>query len=506
MATPWSMKLGSVNLTAGAVTAPARPTDETPFRIALLGNFSGHTGPPRALSTLRPALVDRDNFEEVLARLNVQVRLPGEAGSPLLTLRFRELDDFHPDRLFERLEAFRGLRDLRRRLSDPKTFAAAAAEVRGWAGAAAPAATPAAPPPLKPEDWLEQALGGTPGGREPAATLPGGEDWNAFLRRVVAPHLVPGTDPSQSELVARVDEATTAQMRAVLHHPDFQALEGAWRAVHLLVRRLDTDEGLKLYLLDATREELAADLHAAELPGSGLYRLLVEQSVGTAGGQPWALLVGDYTFGPTVEDALLLARLGMVAAGAGAPFVAGADSRLFGCPSVAQTPDPDDWKAAPDAQAGEVWQALRATPQAAYLGLVAPRFVVRMPYGEGAAATETFEFEELPAGTPHEGYLWGNPAFLCALLLGQGFNRFGWDLRPGEVLEVGSLPAHVYRAEGERRLKPASEAVLSDRAAGRMMDAGVMPLLAVQGTDRVRLARFQSLAAPATVLAARWES
>ncbi len=509
MATPWSMKLGGVNLTAGAIGPVEQPTDETPFRIALLGNFSGHRGPARSFSIVRPLLVDRDSFEEVLARLNAKVHLPERAGVPPLTIPFRELDDFHPDRLFERLEAFRALRDLRSRLSNPKTFPAAAAEVRSWAGSPAPAkAEPAAPAPSAPPDsgdLLAEILSSAPGA-ESSPTLPGGVDWNAFLRQAVAGHLVPGAEPDQAELIARVDEATAEQMRAILHHPDFQALESAWRAVHLLVRRLDTDEGLKLYLLDVTKEELSADLHAAELQSSGVYRLLVEQAVGTAGGQPWTLLVGNYTFGPTVEDGLLLARLGMVAGAAGAPFLAAADSRLFGCLSVSQTPDPDDWKLAADPQGREVWQAVRGTPQAQYVGLAAPGFLLRLPYGKSAGAVDAFDFEELPAGTPHEGYLWGNAAFACALLLGQAFNRSGWGMRAGETIEIGSLPTHVYRAEGERRLKPAAEAVLSDRAAGRILDEGVMPLLAVQGTDRVRLARFQSVAAPATALAGRWES
>src|SRR5207244_7924857 len=128
MGKPRSMKLGDIRLAAGMSEAPERPADETPFRMLLLGNFSGRTGDRPPLANRRPVLVDRDNFENALAKLDVQVRLPaGPFGPAPLTLRFRELDDFHPDRLFERLEMFAALRDLRRRLSDPQTFRAAAA-------------------------------------------------------------------------------------------------------------------------------------------------------------------------------------------------------------------------------------------------------------------------------------------------------------------------------------------------------------------------------------------
>jgi type VI secretion system protein ImpC len=505
-----SLNLGDIHLTAGSPEAAGRPTEEVPFRILLLGSFSGRqTGAP--LAGRRPVLIDRDNLDEVLARLDVQARLPlGRDGPTPLTVRFKELDDFHPDRLFASLETFAALRNLRRRLESPRTFAEAAAEVRGWTSAPAPAAAPppapAAPPPSDPAALLEHILGGESAPAPTPAGPPAAVDWNAYLRRVVAPYLVPGTDPDAEELVARVDAATADQMRAVLHHPAFQAVESAWRALHLLTRRLDTDEGLKLYLLDVTKEELAADLAgAAELRGSGTFKLLVEQTVGTPGAAPWALLAGNYTFGPTPEDALLLARLGAVARAAGAPFLAGADTRLFGCASPAATPDPDDWGAPPGGEAGEVWAALRGTPQAASLGLAAPRFLLRQPYGKGSNPVEAFALEELPGGKPHEGYLWGNAAFACALLLGEAFNRAGWGLRPGMFLEIDSLPAHIYSEDGESRLKPCAEAILTERAAERILDAGVMPLLSVRDRDKVRLGRFQSLAAPAAPLAGRWQ-
>ena len=511
MAKPWSMKLGDIRLTAGTSEAPERPAEETPFRILLLGNFSGRSAGRSA--NRRPLLIDRDNFEEVLTKLDVQVHLPAGQGSPApLTLHFHDLDDFHPDRLYERLEMFEALRDLRRRLSNSKTFHAAAAEVRGWAtetratSASSPAPRAEAPPPSEPSALLEQILGGSTPAETESTEGPSASDWNAFLRQIVSPHLEPGIGDEQEELIARVDEATSAQMRVLLHQPAFQAIEAAWRGVHLLTRRLDTDEGLKLYLLDITKEELAADLAAVEdLRASGTYRLLIEQTIGTPGGQPWAVLMGNYTFGPSAEDGLLLARMGLVAKTAGAPFLAAAESRLFGCASLAATPDPDDWNEVPAAEAREFWAALRATPQAAYLGLAAPRFLLRLPYGRDASVTEAFEFEELPPDAPHEAYLWGNPAFACALLLGEAFNRAGWGLRPGMIQDIGSMPAHVYSEDGEGRLQPCAEVLLRDRAIERILGAGVMPLLSLPDSDKVRLGRFQSLAEPTTALAGRWE-
>jgi type VI secretion system protein ImpC len=506
MAKSWSMKVGDIRLASGPSEAPARPADDAPFRILLLGDFSGRPALDVPLTGRRPVPIDRDNFEEVLPKLDVRVCLPaGQVGPEPLTIPFRELDDFHPDRLYEQLEVFDALRDLRARLGNPRTFDSAAAEVRSWAGSRAAAGNEAKSPPSSSDaaDLIEELLSGAshPGSAQEGAA----SDWNAFLRQLVAPHLVPGADADQDELIARVDQASAAQMRALLHHPEFQAREAAWRAVHLLVRRLDTDEGLKLFLLDLSRAELSSDLAGADdLRGSHLYRLLVEEAISTPGGQPWAVLAGDYTFGPSSQDALLLARLGLVAQAAGAPFLAAADSRLFGCSSLAKTPDPHDWDLSASDEESEVWAAVRATPQAGYLGLTAPRWLVRFPYGADAASTEQFPFEELPQGAAHAGYLWGNPAFACALLLGQAFNQASWGLRPGMVSEIDNLPAHVYQEDGEGRLKPCAEVVLSERACDRILAAGVMPLLSLAGRDKVRLARFQSLAAPSTPLAGRW--
>jgi type VI secretion system protein ImpC len=502
MAKSLSFGRADVGLTPGPAAARARPEPETPFCIALLGDFSGRgAGPggpavPR-VGDRRALAVDRDNLDEVLAQVGPTVRLPaGVAGDAEVTLRFGELDDFHPDRLFGRLEVFRALRELRAELANPATFAAAAARMRGWAPAEAgppppkqPAPAPKAPP-ADPAGLLEQILGGTPGR---PAERPGGE-WDDFLRRVLEPHLLPRTDYArQAELLALADEAAGRQMRALLHHPDFQAAEAAWRAAAFLTRRLDTGPHLRLSLLDVSQAELAADLASADDPAAtGLCRLLADRAEGDV---PWAVVAGLYAFGP--DDAGLLARLAVVARRAGAPFLAEASPRLVGCESLARTPDPDDWRP------GEApaWGALRRLPEAAYLGLALPRFLLRLPYGKETSPVEAFDFEELPGGTPHEGYLWGNPATLCAGLLGEAFGRDGWGLRPGGPQEVDGLPVHVYRAEGESRATPCAEAVLVERAAEAIRDRGLMPLRSVRGRDAVRLAGFVSLADPPAPLA-----
>lgn len=236
-----------------------------------------------------------------------------------------------------------------------------------------------------------------------------------------------------------------------------------------------------------------------------MYKLLVEQALGTAGGEPWAVIVGNYSFGQNRHDAELLGRMAKITAAAGAPFIAAADSNLLGCDSLADTPDPDDWRSSGEESALAAWQALQKLPESANLGLALPRFLLRLPYGAETDPLEQFEFEELGDEPQHEGYLWGNPCFACACLMGQAFSADGWNLQPGTGADIDNLPLHIYRAAGETCIKPCAEALLTERAAEKIMNSGFMTFVSYSDQDRIRLARYQSLTLPPSRLAGRWD-
>ena len=490
----------------------AAPDPETPFRLLVLGDFSGResrgVAEPANLGFDRlPVRVDRDNFAEILEEMDVALTLRlGGGGRPETTFRLRSLEDFHPDRLLERTPAFGALRRTREELQDPATFAEAAATVRSWTHAVV-AATPA---PAKPEpaarstseDVVADLLAGA---REKAGRRP--EDLDRFVRGIAAPHAVPAEDPQVPELVAAVDAMIGSWIRNALHHPGFQALEAAWRGLDWLVSRLETDSQLQVWMLDVSKAELAEDLRSARsLETSGWRKVLVSQVLDSPDAEPWAAVGGLYAFDRTVEDVALLARLARVARQADAPLIGAASPGVVGCAGFGGAPDPSDWRpGAPDAPAAQIWAALRELPEARWLGLAAPRFLLRLPYGKDTDPAETFAFEEMPEGAGHEDYLWGGPALICLALLGEAFAENGWRLRPGSAQEVGGLPLHVFTDDGERRIKPCAEAALSGRALEALLDAGVMPIVSAYGRDVVRLARFQSIASPAAPLAGRWD-
>jgi type VI secretion system protein ImpC len=327
-----------------------------------------------------------------------------------------------------------------------------------------------------------------------------------FVKQTVEPYSVPKPHPRQAELTAKVDSAIGVLMRRILHHPDFQAVEAAWRGLHFLVSQLETDEDLKLYLVDISKAELTTELSRTDdISATGLYKLLVKQTAELGNEEPWAVLGGNFIFDRTPEDAALLSGLAKLSKALGAPFIAAAHPHLLGCESLAETPDPDDWRLPnDDPMTGEAWAALRKLPEAAFIGLALPRFLLRLPYGKETEPIERFDFEEMETTPRHEEYLWVNPSYACVFLLAQAFSQYGWNFRPGMIQEIAGLPLHVYKEQGESRVKPCAETVLTQRAAEAILDHRLMPLLSFVYQDNVRLARFQAIADPPSPLLGKW--
>ncbi len=470
---PRTSSLASVQIDVGEQPEKLQPIDDdTPFRILVAGDFSGGAGRVR-----KPIEIDRDNFDQVLAVIAPELRL--SFGGQPVSVQFRELDDFHPDRLFERLEPFRALRDLRAKLSDKATFAATAARFAPAPPPEARAAGAGAPDPqqkMSGADLLAEMMG-QPAAPAAPARAPEKSAWDQMLHDMVAPYAEPKPDVRQPEWIARTDAAITGEMRGLLHSRAFQELESAWRGLYFMVRRLETGENLKIFVWDMPKKELAtADGQAA------LKRVAVDEAVGTPGGVPWAVIAGVYWFGQEDEAALL--QIASIARRARAPFLSGVASEIVGL--------------------NKVFQTLRASPDARFVGLALPRFLLRLPYGAKTDSTERFDFEEMPEPSEHERYLWGNPAIACAYLLGEAFSRSGWRMRPGQVSEITGLPAHVYKSNGDTELKPCAEVLLTEEAAVLLMDEGFIPLASIKGADRVRVVSFQSFAKPATPLAGAW--
>jgi len=419
---------------------------ERQFRILLVGDFSGRAWRKNPPHSFKPQAIDRDNFDEVLEQMQPVVKVHG------IDFSFRELEDFHADRIYQSAKPL--FQDLERQIQQappPK--------------AAAPAAAPASAPRSAPSGSLLDAIIADHGD-EPSTPVSVSEanDLAAFIERVSRGSTVPRESAAEQQRTARRDALAAEALREILRHPRMQALEAAWRAAYLLVRGLNTDGDLKLYILNITLPELIAEMDTIrkELQRRG----------------PWAVIAANYAFGQSELDAQALHRMARLAKSLGAPFLA--EAHLQG-------------------DHAESWDELRHSTEAPWIGLALPRFLLRLPYGKETSAIESFPFEEMPE-SEHAAYLWGNPAFLCVYLLGKSFLAHGWDLNPMER-RVDGLPMHVYQEDGEPVAKPCAEILLTEREAMKLMDAGFMPLASLKHEPAAMIVRFQSIAEPPKGLA-----
>jgi type VI secretion system protein ImpC len=396
---------------------------------------------------------------------------------------------------------FEPLRSLRDRLDNPRVFEMA---VREWLGEKAPPTEspgPADPGTSLLEQMLEQTSGPPKRGMTPITPVPT-DEFQQEIKRLLEPHLLPKDDPRKQALTDRLDAAAAELMRAVLHDPSFQAVEAVWRALNMMVRRIESDEEISIWVLDATREEIAADLADSRgVERSALHRVVVDEASGSSGATPWSLVIADFAFGPDAVDVRLLESLASVGRRGGAPVLAGASPTLAGCPGFEEETDPGDWIAQNGA-----WADFRRGPLARFVGLALPRFLVRLPYGRDGEPCDSFAFEEMEGRPRHNQYLWSNSAFACAVLLAESFAQASWGMRPGMHQDLEGLPLHVYRVDGVSEAKPCAESLMTERMASRFLESGLMPLASMKDRDAVRLVRFQSVADPAAGLAGRWNT
>lgn len=476
-----------VNLAADFDVQPSTELRSGVFRIAMVGDFSARShrdAPhPTPLPRRRVWRVDRDEVDPVLAGIAPELHLTLDPSEPPIVVRFSTMDDFHPDRLLQQLPLFQQLRALRDQASAPS---------RGGSPPPRPAPrtarTESAALGLSSGSLLDRIIDNDPNAVDPSQQIRGlapQDELTEFVDRAVRPHTVKEASQEQRELTAKVDDVIAATMRVLLHHPEFQALEALWRGVEFLARRLDTSETLQIVLIDVSKPELSADLGAMSgVESTALHRLLVE---GSAGAARWSIFVGAYTFGP--DEVVLLSQLATLGRMAGAPWLAGADPRLAGTPSFAADPDPDEWTIPLPPE----WDGLRRSPDASFLSLASPRFLLREPYGKKTDPC-SFPFEEMSPGAPdHESYLWGNGAILCALVIGESVAA---EEPPPTQATVEGLPLHVATIDGEAVATPCAEALITHRAVAHMVDRGLTPLASPRDGDSILISRLQSVATP----------
>ena len=295
-------------------------------------------------------------------------------------------------------------------------------------------------------------------------------------------------DKSIQDRIDAIDQVLSSQLAAIMHHEDFQKLEGSWRGLHYLVHNSNTSTSMKIRVLNASKDELMQDQEdATEFDQTALFKNIYENEYGTFGGAPYGALIGDYAWGVHPEEVELLSRISNVAAAAHAPFVTGADPEMFGLESYTELGKPRDLAKIFDRKEYTAWNSFRDSEDSRYVGMCMPRYLARLPYGEKTKKVKAFNFEEGVDGTNHKEYCWSNAAYAMGVRMTDAFDKYGWTVAIRGVQGGGlveGLPAHNFKTdEGDVATKCPTEIAITDRREAELYKLGFMPLLHCKGKD-----------------------
>ena len=291
-----------------------------------------------------------------------------------------------------------------------------------------------------------------------------------------------------NERIAEIDQILTDQLNAIMHHPEFQALESSWIGLRDMVFGTETSTTLKLRLMNVTKKELLKDLETAvDHDMSVLFKKVYEEEYGTFGGNPYSLLIGDYYFGRHPQDMALLQRISKVAAAAHTPFITAVAPTMFDMTSFTDLGVPRDLSKIFESAELTTWRSFRDSEDSRYVSMVLPRYAARLPYGAKTKPVDSFNFEEDVDGRDHSKYLWGNSCYQLGLRITDAFAKYNWTTAIRGVEgggKVSGLTAHTFKTDdGDTVLKCPTEVTITDRREKELNDLGFISIVNSKGSD-----------------------
>jgi type VI secretion system protein ImpC len=361
-----------------------------------------------------------------------------------------------------------------------------------------------------------------------AATQPGLDEFSALLNKEFRPktdeaksavevavktlaqqaladtHLI-GSDVIESinAMIAAIDRKLTEQVNLIMHHDEFQKLESAWRGLHYMVNNTETDDMLKVRVLNISKSELGKTLKrykGTAWDQSPIFKQIYEAEYGQLGGEPFGCFVCDYYFDHSPGDVELLGELSKTASAAHCPFLGGTSPKLFQMETWQELVNPRDLGNIFKTPEYAAWRSLRESDDSRYFGLAMPRFLSRLPYGAKTNPVEEFDFEEETGGGDHSKYTWANAAYAMAVNINRAFKLYGWctairGIEGGGAVE--GLPTHTFPSDdGGVDMKCPTEVAISDRREAELAKTGLMPLIHRKNSDFAAFIGAQSLHKP----------
>jgi len=286
------------------------------------------------------------------------------------------------------------------------------------------------------------------------------------------------------EIISKIDEKLNRQIDTILHHKDFQKLESSWRSLKFLVNRTNFNQNISIKMLNASKEDIYKDLITSgeRIDSTNLYKKIYSSEYGQFGGKPYGAIIGNYDFSHGSKDVNLLKNIAKISSMSHAPFIAAASPEMFDVDNYSDLPN---IKNIPQQLQGHTkFNSFRNTEDARYVGLTAPRFLLRLPYSNEDNPIQTFAYKESTAS--NDEYLWGNTAFAFATKLTDSFAKYGWCsniIGPQSGGTVDDLPIHEYTEDGIKQTKIPTEIHISERLEVQLAEQGFIPLTMRKGSD-----------------------
>ena len=295
--------------------------------------------------------------------------------------------------------------------------------------------------------------------------------------------------------IAAIDKVMSKQLSAIMQHEKLQKLEGSWRGLNHLIMNSETSSQLKIRMLNLSKKELTKDLEkAVEFDQSQTFKKIYESEFGTAGGEPYAALIGDYEFSGHPDDLDLLTNMSNIAAAGFCPFISAAAPEMFGFDSFTELSKPRDLEKIFDSAEYIKWRSFRDSEDSRFVTLTMPRVLARLPYGSATKPIEAFNFEEANLDSDgrqleseHNEYCWMNAAYSMGTTLTKSYAEYGWctSIRGAEGGgKVEGLPSHTFVSDdGDVDQKCPTEIGITDRREAELSKLGFLPLCHYKNTD-----------------------
>ncbi|MCR5084846.1 MAG: type VI secretion system contractile sheath large subunit [Succinivibrionaceae bacterium] len=291
-------------------------------------------------------------------------------------------------------------------------------------------------------------------------------------------------------IIAELDKKLSAQVNEIIHHKDFEALEGSWRGLSYLVNNTATSDSLKIRVMNVNKKELSKELKkfkGTSWDQSPMFKKIYEEEYGTAGGEPFGCLIGDYYFNQTAPDIELLKGISQIAAAAHAPFISAADPSMINLDSWQDLSNPRDLTKIFTTPEYAAWRSFRDSDDSRYVALTMPRVLSRSPYGPDTNPVEGFNFTEETGAGNSDNYNWMNAAYAMGANINRSFADYGWcahirGVESGGIVQ--NLPTHTFPTDdGSTAMKCPTEIAITDRREAELSKNGFLPLCYWKNTD-----------------------